>query len=65
MVRNFIYFCIRFNLKKLHLDSCFRSFSLVLVHAYRNGHSYLLGESSESGNTIMDPQQLTNAIAVM
>ena len=28
-------------------------------------HSYLLGEPSESGNTIMYPQQLANAIAVM
>ena len=31
----------------------------------RSGHSYLLGESSESGNRIMDPQQLANAIAAI
>jgi len=27
-----------------------------------SGHPYLLRESSKSGNTIMNPQQLTNAI---
>ena len=31
----------------------------------RSGHPYLLGESSESGITTMDPQQLADAIAAI
>jgi len=31
----------------------------------RSGHAYLLGESSESGITAMDPQQLADTIATI
>jgi len=31
----------------------------------RSGHPYMLGESSESGNIIIDRQQLANAIAAI
>ena len=31
----------------------------------RSGYPYLLGESSESGITTMDPQQLADAIAAI